>query len=74
MSNTKISPKAASKYEEPVVASKEEEHTARDAIAQHRSRVISHLVNGNTQAAFQALMTDHNGRPVDYEESRMRYG
>ena len=59
--------------EEPVAASKEE-HPARAAIAEHRATVIQHLVNGNTQAAFQALMTDENGRELDYAESRMRYG
>ena len=65
---------AASKSEEPAVASKEEEHPARDAIADHRVRVIAHLSSGNTQAAFQALMTDHNGRQLDYAESRELYG
>lgn len=74
MSHTKISPQVASKDEEPVVASKEEEPIARNAIADHRARVIEHLVGGNTQAAFQALMTDHNGRQLDYAESRELYG
>ena len=61
------------KIEEPVAASKEE-YPARDAIADHRARVIAHLANGDTGAAFQALMTDENGRELDYAESRMRWG
>ena len=63
----------ASKSAEPQEASKTE-HTARAAVAEHRARVISHLNNGDTNAAFQALMTDHNGRSLDYGESRMMYG
>ena len=64
----------ASKSEEAVAASKVEEATARSAIADHRARVIQHLADGDSQAAFQALMTDHNGRQLDYAESRMMYG
>ena len=78
--------------EEPVAASKEEEHPARAAIAEHRADVISrlangplvtpnhrasviqHLVDGNIDAAFRTLMTDPNGHPLDYAESRSRYG
>ena len=74
MDSKENTPMPASKSEEPVAASKEEEHPARDAIANHRARVISHLANGDTQAAFQALMTDPNGRQLDYAESRMMYG
>ena len=78
--------------EEPMAASKQEEHPARAAIAEHRAGVISqlandplvtpnhresviqHLFDGNIDAAFQTLMTDPNGHPLDYAESRMRYG
>ena len=60
--------------EEPVAASKEQEPTARNAIAAHRASVIQHLVDGNINAAFQTLMTDPNGHPLDYAESRSRYG
>jgi len=63
----------ASKSSEPEEASKTE-HTARAAVAEHRARVFSHLNNGDTNAAFQALMTDHNGRQLSYEESRGMYG
>jgi len=62
-----------SKHEE-TVARKEEEPTARAAIADHRARVINHLSSGNIDAAFQALMTDEHGRTLDYAESRSRYG
>lgn len=67
-----------SKHEEPVAASKQEEATAeataRNANADHRTSVINHLSSGNIDAAFQALMTDEHGRPLDYAESRSRYG
>lgn len=65
-------PVSASKEEDPVSASKEEDPAV--AIAQHHATVIKHLVDGNSNAAFQTLMTDHNGLPLDYAESRMLYG
>ncbi len=64
----------ASESSEPQEASKSSEQTARAAVAEHRARVISHLNNGDTNAAFQALMTDQNGRQLSYGESRMMYG
>ena len=63
----------ASKTSEPEEASKTE-NTARAAVAEHRATVISHLNNNDPNAAFQALMTDHNGRQLSYGESRMMYG
>jgi hypothetical protein len=74
MDSKENTPMPASKSEEPVPASKQEEHHTRDAIANHHASVISHLNNGDAQAAFQALMTDPNGRQLDYAESRMMYG
>tara|TARA_B110000858_G_scaffold187291_1_gene231424 strand:- start:2208 stop:2498 length:291 start_codon:yes stop_codon:yes gene_type:complete len=63
----------ASKTSEPEEASKTE-NTERAAVAEHRATVISHLNNNDPNAAFQALMTDHNGRQLSYGESRMMYG
>jgi hypothetical protein len=63
----------ASKSSEPEEASKTE-NTVRAAVAEHRAAVISHLNNNDPNAAFQALMTDHNGRQLSYGESRMMYG
>ena len=63
----------ASKVEEPVAASKEQD-APQDHSYDPRQRVIAHLNNGDTQAAFRALMTDENGRELDYAESRMRWG
>ena len=64
-------PVSASKEEDPVSTSVS---TSVSAIAQHRGTVIQHLVDGNSDAAFQTLMTDHNGLLLDYAESRMLYG
>ena len=61
------------KIEEPVVATKVEEGV--QTAAEHHASVIEHLNNGNSEAAFQALMTDHStGRKLNYAESRMMYG
>jgi len=72
MSDTKTNdeerPLAAQKDEEALYATKVE------TADEHRARVIAHLASGDTRAAFQALMTDSNGRELDYAESRMRWG
>jgi len=72
---------SASKSEEPVQASKSEEPVEASKIsevqtaAEHHASVIQNLNNGNTQAAFNALMTNHaTGARMDYGESRMMYG
>ena len=58
--------------EEPVAASKT---TEVQTAAEHRANVIQHLNNGDSQAAFEALMTNHiTGQRMDYSESRMMYG
>ena len=76
-------PLVASKQEEYPARAAVAQHRARvittlansDRVtANHRANVIAHLNNGNTNAAFQALMTDPNGRELSYAESRMMYG
>lgn len=68
-------PIVASKIEEPVVATKVEEVPEVQTAAEHHASVIQNLNDGNTQAAFNALMTNHaTGARMDYAESRMMYG
>lgn len=70
-SHTRIFPKSDEKSSEPVSTEEAEQEQAKKA---HHERVLQHVNNGDTESAFQALMTDHNGRQLDYEESRGMYG
>jgi len=69
-SKTRVYPKPDEK--EPCET---KEASKSETAQEHRALVITHVNNGNSEAAFEALMTNHaTGARIDYIESRELYG
>ena len=62
-------------YPKPKEPCETKQASKSETAEEHRARVITHVNNGNSEAAFEALMTNHaTGARMDYADSRMMYG